>query len=99
MGSPSRAPCTSRASGRATSCRFPATCSLANLGWCVYKACHDYLGVLPITTGSGIVTSSRRQVEIAFDWGAHVWCSFPEYFTQLAKVSRDELGRDIRELR
>jgi phenylacetate-CoA ligase len=79
--------------------QIPATCSLANLGWCVYKACHDYLGVLPLTTGSGIVTSSRRQVEIAFDWGANVWCSFPEYFTQLAKVSRDELGRDIRELR
>ena len=33
--------------------QIPATCSLANLGWCVYKACHDYLGVLPLTTGSG----------------------------------------------
>jgi phenylacetate-CoA ligase len=79
--------------------QIPATCSLANLGWCVYKACHDYLGVLPLTTGSGIVTSSRRQLELAFDWGTNVWCSFPEYLTQLAKVCRDELGRDIRELK
>ncbi len=78
--------------------QIPATCSLANLGWCVYKACHDYLGVLPLTTGSGIVTSSRRQLELAFDWGTNVWCSFPEYLTQLAKVCRDELKRDIREL-
>jgi phenylacetate-CoA ligase len=79
--------------------QIPATCSLANLGWCVYKGCHDYLGVLPVTTGSGIVTSSRRQLETAFDWGTNVWCSFPEYMTQLAKVCRDELGRDIRELK
>lgn len=79
--------------------QIPATCSLANLGWCVYKGCHDYLGVLPVTTGSGIVTASRRQLETAFDWGTNVWCSFPEYLTQLAKVCREELGRDIRELK
>jgi len=79
--------------------QIPATCSLANLGWCVYKACHDYLGVLPLTTGSGIVTSSRRQLELAFDWGTNVWCSFPEYLTQLARVCREELKRDVRELK
>lgn len=79
--------------------QIPATNSLANLGWCVYKACHDYLGVLPLTTGSGIVTSSRRQLEIAFDLGTNIWVSFPEYLTQLAKVARTELGRDVRELK
>ena len=78
--------------------QIPSTCSLANLGWCVYKACHDYLGVLPLTTGSGVVTSSRRQLEIAFDWGTNIWLSFPEYLTQLAKVAKQELGRDVREL-
>jgi len=78
--------------------QVPATCSLANLGWAVYKACHDYLGALPLTTGSGVVTSSKKQLEIATDMGTNVWCSFPEYLTQLAKVSRDEFGRDIREL-
>jgi phenylacetate-CoA ligase len=78
--------------------QIPSTCSLANLGWCVYKACHDYLGVLPLTTGSGVVTSSRRQLELAFDWGTNIWWSFPEYLMQLAKVCRDELGRDVREL-
>lgn len=79
--------------------QVPATCSLANLGWAVYKACHDYLGALPLTTGSGVVTSSKKQLETAFDIGTNVWCSFPEYLTQLAKVSRDDLGRDIRELK
>lgn len=79
--------------------QIPATCSLANLGWCCYKACHDYLGVLPLTTGSGIVTSSRRQLEIAFSWGTNLWLSFPEYLTQLAKVCQDELKRDVRDLK
>jgi phenylacetate-CoA ligase len=79
--------------------QIPATCSLANMGWCVYKACHDYLGVLPVTTGSGVVTSSRRQLETAFDWGTNLWCSFPEYLTQLARVCREELNRDIRDLK
>jgi phenylacetate-CoA ligase len=78
--------------------QIPATCSLANLGWCIYKGCHDYLGVLPLTTGSGVVTSSRRQLEIAFDWGTNLWVSFPEYLTQLAKVAREELKRDVRDL-
>lgn len=79
--------------------QIPSTCSLANLGWCVYKACHDYLGVLPLTTGSGVVTPSRRQLEVAADWGTNMWVSFPEYMTQLAKVYRDEFGRDVRSLK
>ncbi len=56
-----------------------------------YKAAHDYLGALPLTTGTGVVTSSRRQIEIAFEWGTNVWYVRPEYSTQLAKVARDEL--------
>ena len=79
--------------------QIPSTCSLANLGWITYKACHDYLGVLPLTTGSGLVTPSRRQLELAFEWGTNLWVSFPEYLTQLARVAREELGRDVQELK
>jgi phenylacetate-CoA ligase len=79
--------------------QIPATNSLANIGWSFYKACHDYLGILPVTTGSGIVTPSRRQLEYAFDWGTNIWTTFPEYLMQLAKVCRDELKRDVRELK
>ncbi len=78
--------------------QIPATCSLANLAWVHYTGAHNYLGVMPITTGSGVVTASLRQVEIAFDHGVDIIMSFPEYLTQLAKVSRDEFGRDISEL-
>ena len=79
--------------------QIPHTCSLGNAGWCCYKACHDYLGALPLTTGTGAVTSSRRQIEIAQEWGTNVWYVRPEYATQLAKVARDELKFDVRDLK
>ena len=78
--------------------QIPVTLALGNLGWCVYKAAHDYVGILPLTTGTGVVTPSRRQMEIAFDYGTNLWCSFPEYMLRLAQASREELGRDFREL-
>lgn len=79
--------------------QIPMTCSLANAPWLAYKACHDYLGVMPLTTGSGVVTSSRRQLEIAFGFGTNLWQSFPEYLVRLAHACREELGRDVRELK
>jgi phenylacetate-CoA ligase len=79
--------------------QIPHTCSLGNAGWCCYKAAHDYLGALPLTTGTGVVTSSRRQIEIAQEWGTNVWYVRPEYSTQLAKVARDELKFDLRDLK
>jgi len=78
--------------------QIPHTCSLGNAGWCAYKGTHDYLGALPITTGTGAVTASRRQIEIAIEWGTNVWYVRPEYATQLAKVARDELKFDVRDL-
>ena len=63
------------------------------------RPAHDYLGALPLTTGTGAVTSSRRQIEIAQEWGTNVWYVRPEYSTQLAKVARDELKFDLRELK
>lgn len=78
--------------------QIPMTCSLANAPWLAYKACHDYLGILPLTTGSGIVTSSRQQLEIAFRYGTNIWTSFPEYLLRLAEACREDLGRDVREL-
>ena len=90
---------TSAACGPATCIQIPHTCSLGNAGWCCYKAAHDYLGALPLTTGTGAVTASRRQIEIAQEWGTNVWYVRPEYATQLAKVARDELKFDLRDLK
>ncbi|HVG05302.1 MAG TPA: AMP-binding protein [Burkholderiaceae bacterium] len=79
--------------------QIPMTCSLANAGWLSYKSCHDFLGVLPITTGSGLVTSSRQQLEIAQRFGTTLWHCFPEYLLRLAQVSSEELGREVRDLK
>ena len=79
--------------------QIPMTCSLANAPWQTYKACHDFLGIMPLTTGSGIVTASRQQLEVAFRYGTNLWTSFPEYLTRLAEVCREELKRDVRELK
>jgi phenylacetate-CoA ligase len=78
--------------------QIPSTCSLANLAWVHYHGCHYYLGVMPLTTGSGVVTPSLKQVEMAFDYDVDIIMSFPEYLTQLAHVARNEFGRDLREL-
>jgi phenylacetate-CoA ligase len=79
--------------------QITSTLSLANMGWAYYKACHDYLGIVPVTTGTGIVTPSRRQMEYAMNLGTNCWVSFPEYLTQLAHVMRNELGKDVRDLK
>ena len=78
--------------------QIPVTCATAMLGWAYAKACQDYLGILPLTTGSGVVTPSRRQVEMAFDFGSAIWVSFPEYLIRLAQAAKEEFGRDVREL-
>lgn len=77
--------------------QIPATLSTANLGWFYYLACMHWSGIVPVTTGSGNVTSSRRQLEIAFDLGTTVWGSFPEYLMHLASVATKE-GFDLRKL-
>lgn len=79
--------------------QIPMTCSLANAPWLAYKACHDYLGVLPLTTGTGVVTATRQQLEFAFRYSTNLWTSFPEYLLRLASACETELGRDVRELK
>lgn len=78
--------------------QITGTLSLSNMGWAYYQAAHHYLGIVPITTGSGVVTPSRRQLEYALQLGTNIWTSFPEYMTQLAHVCQKELGRSVREL-
>lgn len=78
--------------------QIPRTTSLAMVAWSYYKACHDYLGVMPLTTGSGLVTSSRQQVEIAKDIGTTLWTGNAQYLIRLAKVCQEEFGHPATEL-
>jgi phenylacetate-CoA ligase len=79
--------------------QIPLTCSLATLGWAAHDACREFMGIVPLTTGTGAVTPTRRQLEIAFEYGTNLWYSFPEYLGHLARTCREELGRDVRELK
>ena len=79
--------------------QIPVTPSIANLAWAVHLGCHNWLGVIPITTGSGNVTPTRRQLEIAQGWGSNLWVSFPEYLGHLGKVAKEELKFDVRDLK
>ncbi|MBI3966057.1 MAG: hypothetical protein HY329_10520 [Chloroflexi bacterium] len=73
--------------------QIPVTLTYSNYAWCYYRAAHYYLGIVPVTTGSGVVTSSRRQVEIAQEWGTNLWTAFPEYLLHLAHTAQ-EMGLD-----
>lgn len=77
--------------------QIPATLYTANLGWFYYLSCLHWSGIVPVTTGSGNVTPSRRQLEIAFDWGVNLWAAFPEYLLHLASVAEQE-KLDLRQL-
>ncbi|MBI2466365.1 MAG: hypothetical protein HYV62_00845 [Candidatus Rokubacteria bacterium] len=78
--------------------QIPSTLSTANLGWFYYLSCLNWSGVVPVTTGSGNVTASRRQLEVAFEWGTNLWAGFPEYLMHLASVAAQE-GFDLRKLK
>lgn len=71
---------------------------LGNGGLGVREAIWRYTGCVPVMTGSGITTPTRRQIEIARAWGSNVILGFPAYLRHLALVARDELKIDPREL-
>jgi phenylacetate-CoA ligase len=78
--------------------QIPSTLSTSNLGWFAYLSVFHWSGIVPVTVGSGNVTPSRRQLEIAVDWGVNLWMGFPEYLLHLASVAAQE-GLDLRKLR
>jgi len=71
---------------------------LSNGGLGVREAIWRYTGAVPVMTGSGITTPTRRQIEIAKAWGVNVVLGFPAYLRHMALVARDEMGIDVRDL-
>ena len=65
------------------------TMSLANAGWCALNGIFNWLGATPVTTGSGAVTSSERQLEYARAWGTTGWFARGEYLARLVEVARE----------
>ncbi|MFR9803707.1 phenylacetate--CoA ligase family protein [Pseudonocardia sp. RS010] len=71
------------------------TNSLANTAWCSSTAAMHWCGMVPLTTGSGVVTPSKRQLELAREWGTAGWVAFGEYMKILAETAARE-GIDLR---
>jgi phenylacetate-CoA ligase len=58
-----------------------------------------YMGAVPVMTGSGATTPTRRQIEICKAWGINAVLAFPSYLRHMALVARDEMGIDVRDFR
>jgi phenylacetate-CoA ligase len=71
---------------------------LGNGGAAPREALWRYSGAVPVTTGSGANTPTRRQLEIVKAWGVKVLLGFPAYLRHMALVARDEMGIDPRSL-
>ena len=67
---------------------------LGNGGMAPREAIWRYTGAIPIMTGSGASTPTRRQIEIAKAWGVNVILGFPSYLRHLAIVAKEEMGID-----
>ncbi len=67
---------------------------LGNGGMAPREGIWRYTGAIPITTGSGAGTPTRRQIEIAKAWGVNVILGFPSYLRHLAIVAKEEMGID-----
>jgi phenylacetate-CoA ligase len=71
---------------------------LSNGGFAVREAIWKYSGAVPVMTGSGASTPTRRQIEIIKHWKITVILGFPSYLRHMALVARDEMGIDPRSL-
>lgn len=71
---------------------------LANGGIAAREGTWKYSGAIPVPTGSGANTPTRRQLEILREWRIGFLMGFPSYVRHMALVARDELGVDPRSL-
>jgi phenylacetate-CoA ligase len=71
---------------------------LSNGGFAARDTIWKYMGAVPVMTGGGNSTPTRRQVEIIRSWGIDIIASFPAYVRHLALTARDELKVDPRSL-
>lgn len=77
--------------------QIPFTQGLANAGWSAYTGIFHWLGAVPVTTGSGVVTPSERQLEYAKAWGTNGWFIASHYLDRLTEIAGN-IGFDLRQL-
>ncbi|MBW2424663.1 MAG: hypothetical protein JRG86_10460 [Deltaproteobacteria bacterium] len=70
--------------------------STHNGAWSMDEALHHWLNCVVITTGTGTVTSSKRQIQMALQYGAKAILTTGDYLMRLAEVAT-EMGVDPKE--
>jgi phenylacetate-CoA ligase len=77
--------------------QIPFTNGLNIGGWAGFVAAFNWLGCVPLTSGSGIVTPSELQLEYARDFGTNGWWISSEYAGRLVEVAKS-MGLDLHQL-
>lgn len=65
---------------------------LTNGGLLAREGIWKYTGAVPVTTGSGAQTPTRRQLDLIRAWKPKFLVGFPPYLKHMALIARDELG-------
>ena len=71
---------------------------LTNGGVLAREGIWKYTGAVPVMTGSGAQTPTRRQIELLRAWKVKFLIGFPAYLRHMGLVARDELNIDPRDL-
>ncbi len=72
---------------------------LPNAGFLMRESLWKYTGAVPIISGTGSQTPTRRQIELMRGWGVHFFAALGSYLRHVAIVARDEMKFDVRELK
>jgi phenylacetate-CoA ligase len=67
---------------------------LSNGGFLAREGIWKYTGAVPVMTGSGAQTPTRRQIEIMQAWKTTQLIAFPSYLRHIGLLLRDELKID-----
>jgi phenylacetate-CoA ligase len=67
--------------------QIPSTPHLGIGAWAGFIATFYWLGCIPLTTGSGVVTPSELQLELAREFGTNGWWIGSEYAGRLVEVA------------
>ena len=71
---------------------------LSNGGFLVREGIWKYSGAVPVMTGSGAQTPTRRQIEIMQAWKSRHLIGFPAYIRKIGQVMQEELNIDPKSL-
>jgi len=73
--------------------------STHNAAFSVHEALWHWLGCIPVSTSAGVVTRTRRALEIARKWEVAAIVGFAEYLLHMAQEAKEmglEVGRDLK---